>query len=162
MQYLLNRDHSNGWIKDPPATIHPNIIFGSGMMLTEDFVSKKKITHVINCAQDKDSPSWFKEAFPKNYACIDAVDSINVDITLWYPEFSSRMTHFLKDKDSQVIFVHCQCGINRSGFLLLMYVCLNFDFNLTDTVKSIIKQRPCALTNPTFRIQVAEYIKKHR
>jgi len=43
-----------------------------------------------------------------------------------------------------------------------MYVCLNFDFNLTDTVKSIIKQRPCALTNPTFRIQVAEYIKKHR
>jgi len=151
-----------GWESDPPAMIHPNILFGKGDALTLQFVTDKRITHVINCAQEEDSPAWFRKAFPQNYICLDAIDSLNADITSWYPEFSTAMNRFLHDKDSQVIYVHCQCGINRSGFLIVLYACLRFGFPLVSTVQSIIKQRPCALTNPAFRLQVAEYIKKHR
>ena len=162
MEYILNRGQSMGWQSDPPAIIHPNIIFGSGQALTKKFASDRRITHVINCAQDEDSPSWFKEEYPERYVCINAIDSLNTDITLSYPLFEKTMIKFLMDKSSDVIYVHCQCGINRSGFLILLYACLRFGFGLTNTIKSIIKQRPCALTNPAFKIQVAEYIKKHR
>jgi len=151
-----------GWKNDPPAKIHPNVIFGSGEALTKKLASDRRITHVINCAEEEDSPEWFKKEYPEKYACINAIDSISTDITLWYPLFEKTMNQFLTDKTSDVIYVHCQCGINRSGFLILLYACMRFGFGLTDTVKSIIKQRPCALTNPAFRIQVAEYIKKHR
>jgi protein-tyrosine phosphatase len=162
MEYILNRGHSLGWQHDPVASIHPNIIFGSGKMLTPEFALKKRITHVINCAQEEDSPLWFKEAFPNNYACMDAVDSLNADITSWYPKFSSTMTKFLNEPESQVIFVHCQCGINRSGFLVLLYGCLHLGYSLNDTIKSITRQRPCSLTNPAFRLQVSHFVKKHR
>jgi protein-tyrosine phosphatase len=161
MEYILNRDHSRGWVNDPPAVIHPNVMFGSGKMLTIEFVKERNITHVINCAYDEDSPEWFRNVYPKKYACMNAQDSLITDITLWYPGFEKIMQKFLRENDSKVIFVHCQCGINRSGYLTLLYACLNFKFPLIETVKSIIKQRPCALTNPSFRIQVAEYITKN-
>ena len=162
MEYVLNRSQSKGWQRDPPARLHPNILFGSGEALTQGFVIKENISHVINCASDNDSPEWFRESYPTRYACINAIDSVDANITEWYPEFSRIMNTFLKDRDSRVIYVHCQCGINRSGFLALLFVCMRFGYPITNTIQSIVKQRGCALSNPSFKKQVAEYIKKHR
>ena len=67
------RRNTKGWEQDPPARIHPNIMFGSGAMLTKDFAEKNQITHVINCAQDEDSPSWFRDENFEQYHCIDAM-----------------------------------------------------------------------------------------
>jgi len=151
---------SRGYNVDPPALIHPNILIGSGEMLTPAFMKKYEITHVINCAQESDSPSWFKEEHPKNYYCIDAIDSPHENILKWYPKFKAILKLYLQDPSSKKIYVHCQRGINRSVFLSLMYVCQVFKFPFTKTEFSIMRQRPCAMTNMIFRQQVFEALSK--
>ena len=153
------RRHSRGWMEDPPAKVHVSIMFGAGFMVTPAFIAKHGITHVVNCAQDSDSPQWFREHNPTKYACINAVDNTSVDITGWYPRFANTMDRFLRDSDSKVVFVHCQCGINRSGFLTLLYCIQKFGYEFESTAKIILAQRPCALTNPAFRLQVMKYQK---
>ena len=148
------RYKSKGYQHDLPALVHPNILVGAGEMLTPRFAAKHQITHVINCAQEADSPSWFKARYPAKYHCLDAVDALDVNILEWYPGFKAFMKLFLQDPDTKRIFVHCQCGINRSAFLALMFVCDVFKFPLPSTEHSIISQRPCALTNVSFRRQV--------
>lgn len=152
------RRRSVGWTKDPPAQIHPRILFGAGgSTLTPEFVGKYSITHVINCGFEEDSPGWFKTKFPNKYECLNAVDSIDANILFWYPNFEKVMREFLSDEGSKTIYVHCQCGINRSGFLSLLFACVRLNYDFGDVVKSILTQRPCALTNPTYFNQVKEY-----
>lgn len=158
--YLGYRRLSKGWESDSLARLHPCILLGPGKALTRDLVERKHITHVINCAFDEDSPEWFRRDFPDNYYCIRALDSRTAYIPSWYAEFETVMDRYLKDPTSKVIYVHCQCGINRSAFLLLMYMCNRFKYNLNDMIKEIIVQRPCALTNTVFMNQVKQYFKK--
>jgi hypothetical protein len=40
-------------------------------------------------------------------------------------------------------------------------MCKKLGLTLEEAVRAILIQRPCALTNPSFREQVIEYIKKH-
>jgi predicted protein tyrosine phosphatase len=153
------RRNSRGWMEDPPAKVHVSIMFGAGFMVTPAFIAKHNITHVINCAQDSDSPQWFRDHNPNKYFCINAHDNAQVNITDWYTLFSNTMDRFLRDSDSKVVFVHCQCGINRSGFLTLLYCVRKFGYEFESTAKMILAQRPCALTNPAFRQQVMKYQK---
>jgi Dual specificity phosphatase, catalytic domain len=151
------RRRSKGWEKDPPAYIHPRILFGAGSMLIPSFVAKHSITHVINCAFDEDSPDWFKSKFPHKYVCINAQDSLSVNIFDWYSTFEDSIQRFLADNTCETIYIHCQCGINRSGFLTLIYASSKLGFNCCDVFKAILQQRPCAFTNPFFRKQVEEH-----
>jgi hypothetical protein len=148
------RYSSRGYLKDAPALFHPYILVGAGESLTPEFTKKHNITHVINCAQEADSPSWFKDKNPDKYYCINAVDSLHANILEWYPEFKATLKQFIQDPTSMKVFVHCQCGINRSAFLALMYVCDVFKFPLSATEMSVLKQRPCMMTNSSFRQQV--------
>lgn len=156
MNIALNllRISSRGYQKDPHAVIHPSILIGAGEMLTIEFARENRISHVINCAEDRMCPSWFQWQVPSNYKCLNAIDSESVNILSWYPAFKETMQKFLQQPDCTRVFVHCQCGINRSAFLALMYVCDVFKYPLKETEWSIIRQRPCALTNPAFRSQV--------
>ena len=147
---------SQGWMRDPPAYIHPRILFGSGMALTAEFVEKHSITHVLNCATNQDCPTWFPTNYPKNYRCLNAIDSFDVNILGWYNSFETIIGAFLRDEGSKNIYVHCQCGINRSGFLCLNFMVKKLNVPLNDAIKAILKQRPCALTNPSFRNQVIQ------
>lgn len=152
------RRKSLGWEKDRPAYIHPRILFGAGMSLEDpNFLKKHKITHVINCAQNNDSPAWFRETYPTRYMCLDAIDSTNANILNWYTKFQETMDRFLKDTSSETIYVHCQCGINRSGFLSLVYACKRLGYKHSDVLKMILEQRPCALTNFTYYAQVKQH-----
>jgi hypothetical protein len=154
------RYSSKGYKNDPPARIHPNILVGSGEMLTESFVKKYGITHVINCASEADSPNWFKGSNPDKYYCLNAEDSLHVKILKWYPDFKAILKQFMQSVESKTVFVHCQCGINRSMFLALMYVCDVFKFPFPETELSVMKQRPCSMTNYVFRQQVFEALSK--
>lgn len=151
------RRRSKGWEKDPPAYIHPRIVFGSGIILTPTFIAKHNITHVINCAYDEDSPEWFRSSRPTRYKCLQAEDSLTADIFQWYPEFEKTLNRFISDPTCKTIYIHCQCGINRSGYLTLIYACKKLGFDCKHTFKSILQQRPCAFTNPAYRRQVEEH-----
>jgi hypothetical protein len=156
------RRNSRGWERDPIARIHPRIYFGKAADVDIYTLHHRNITHVINCAEDAVAKEWFKISTPERYAFIGAIDHIDKDITKWYPDFESMMNKFLSDPECRNIYVHCACGINRSGFLCLIYMCLKFGYDIESSIDSILKQRPCALTNPSFRNQSIEYIKKHR
>ena len=157
MDMTTFRRKSKGWQQDPPAYIHSRILFGAGMSITEEFVKTHNITHVINCAFDEDSPSWFKSKYPSKYKYLDANDSLDVNILDWYDEFEKTIHTFLREEKSKNVYVHCQCGVNRSGFLCLAFMCKRLGISYSDGVKIILKQRPCALTNPVFKNQVYEF-----
>jgi hypothetical protein len=145
------RFNSRGYNKDPAVRVDSKVIFGPGEYLTPEFQQKYQITHVINCAEERYSPSWFKEKFPHNYVCLNAVDSHSVKILDWYPKFRETMDLFLAEG---VVYVHCQAGINRSGFLVMAYLVNEKGHNLRVLENSIIKRRPCALTNSSFRAEL--------
>lgn len=149
--FSIWRYNSRGYNKDPAVLVHPQIIFGPGEYLTSEFVERNKITHVINCAGEMYSPSWFKEKYPLNYACINAIDSYDVKILDWYPKFKSIMDLFIQEGK---VYVHCQAGINRSGFLVVAYLIKEKKYNLPQLEKFIIRNRPCALANSSFRQEI--------
>lgn len=155
------RRKSKGYLSDPLAVIHPNILFGPGAILTEKFIEENQITHIINCALPIDCPEKIQKKFESTYVCLEAIDSPNVDITAWYPKFEFFMNQFLKDKTCKRVYVHCQAGINRSAFLSLLYCCVRFGYPFIPTCKAIVGQRPCALQNYVFFQQVREYISKN-
>lgn len=156
------RRNSKGWKLDPLAKVHPRIIVGSANNVDLYTIATHDITHVVNCAEDWVSSKWFKNEFPDKIVSIGALDHRTEDITKWYPLFESSMNMFLADPDCKTIYVHCECGINRSGFLTLIYVCLKFGYNIETVVKSMLIQRPCMFTNQQYQTQVIEYIKKHQ
>jgi protein-tyrosine phosphatase len=151
------RRNSRGWMNDPPAYIHSRILFGSGPALNPEFVKQYNITHVINCAFDVDSPSWFREQFPMNYKCLNAVDISTANILDWYNTFERTMHDFLRQEGSKNIYVHCQCGINRSGFLSLAFACRRLNVDFHRAIHTILSQRPCALTNQAYLQQVYKF-----
>ena len=78
----------------------------------------------------------------------------------WYPEFENTINNFLEEDGSQTIYIHCQCGINRSGFMAMMFVCKKFGFPFETVRRVILNQRPCALTNRAFEKQVINLVHK--
>ena len=145
------------YLRQPPAWFHSRILVGAGSFLRPGFVHQHKITHVINCAFDEDSPEWFRTLNPKRYACMEATDDINSDLHTWFPKFEETMKSFLREGNGTV-YVHCQAGINRSASLALLYVLKNFDADPASLIAAVRKQRPCMFTNPTFRRQIEEFI----
>lgn len=145
-------------MRDPPAWFYPRILVGAGEMVTSSFCHRYNITHVINCAFPEDSPIWFRQAYPTRYACLGALDSIHVDILEWYPAFEEVLGRFLRDPACGVVFIHCQCGINRSAFLTLTYVCRRFHQEYDVAMKQAHDQRPCMFTNPVFMKLTKEFI----
>jgi protein-tyrosine phosphatase len=152
------RRNSKGWKLYPLAKIHPRIIVGSAESVDLYTISMYGITHVINCAEDWVTSKWFKTEFPDRIVCIGALDHRTEDITKWYPLFEETMNKFLADSSCVTIYVHCECGINRSAFLSLIYMCKKFGMSMQNVIKNILIQRPCALTNENFRKQVVDYI----
>lgn len=153
------RHGTKGWQKDPIACVYPQLMVGAGCQLTPDYVLRAQITHVINCAFPQDSPSWFKQINPDRVVTLGAIDSPQVNILDWYPAFEHAVNLFLRDPECKNIFIHCQCGINRSAYLALAYVIDHFDIPMDAAALNLVYQRPCALTNPEFWKQVQEFAK---
>lgn len=156
------RRNSRGWLLDPLAKVHPRIIVGSANNVDLHTIVTYNVTHVVNCAEEWVSSKWFKNEFPNRVVSINALDHHTEDITHWYPLFESSMNTFLADPDCKTIYVHCECGINRSGFLTLIYMCLKFGYSIESVAKSMLIQRPCMFNNRAYRAQAIEYIKKHQ
>lgn len=159
--FPIYRRNSRGPLIDAPAKVHPKIMFGPGFYLNPKFIQQHSITHIINCAYDEVVPKNVREAFVGKYLAINATDSYDVDITSWYPIFEYTMNKFLRDETSKVIYVNCQMGMNRSGFLTVLYACMKLGYPYEAVTKAVLIQRPCALLNYEFHKQVQDYISKN-
>ena len=157
MSFIQSLFSTPTYLRDPPAFFHPRILVGPGAFLTPYFAQKYDITHVINCAFDEDSPSWWRTSKPTKYKVLNAIDSARVNILDWYPMFEETMKEYLRD-GTGVVYVHCQAGMNRSGSLALAYTCKNMAMEFDPLVASVKRQRPCILQNPVFTNQVKEFI----
>lgn len=145
------------YIRQPPAWFYTRILVGPGAVLTPRFAAQYRITHVINCACNEYSPWWFRKRHPTRYRVLNAIDSPDVSILDWYPRFEAALYQFLLESDG-VVYVHCQAGMNRSGFLALAYVTKNFGVDFDALVRAVKCQRPCVLSNPVFMNQVRNFI----
>jgi len=150
---------SKGWQKDPIACVYPQILVGAGCQLTPQYAARANITHVINCAFKEDSPAWWRTLNPDRIVTLGAVDSAESNIFDWYPAFELAMNSFLRDKECGNVYVHCQCGINRSAYLALAYVIDHFDIPMDAAALNLVLQRPCALSNPSFWTQLRTFAK---
>lgn len=144
-------------LRQPPAYFHMRILVGPGALLTPRFAAARGITHVINCAYDEDSPTWFRTAYPKQYICMNAHDTPYHNILDWYPLFEAYLNTFLRQGNG-VVYVHCQAGMNRSGFLALAYICKNFHMEIQSSIHALQRQRPCLFQNPIYMNQVKTFI----
>lgn len=153
------RGPSRGWQHDTIACLYPRIFVGAGCQFTQAISYSGNFTHVINCAFKDDGPEWFAQKYPERYAVLGAVDALNVSILNWYPLFEQVMLQFLRDPTCKNIYVHCQCGINRSAYLAMAFVVRQFGFPLGEVARSLVIQRPCALSNPVFWTQVSSFVK---
>lgn len=145
------------FMRQAAAYFHPRILVGAGAMLKHQLVVQHNITHVINCAFDYDSPEWWRTRFPSKYKELHAIDSHTTNILFWFPVFEETLQRFLRDGDG-VVYVHCQAGMNRSGFLALAYCCKHFNNDLEELVACVKRQRPVILQNGVFMTQVKEFI----
>jgi predicted protein tyrosine phosphatase len=153
------RHGSKGWQKDNIACVYPQLLVGAGCQLTPAYALRARITHVINCAFPEDSPRWFKQVNPDRIVTLGAIDSANVNILDWYPAFEHAVSTFLRDPECVNIYIHCQCGINRSAYLALAYVIDHFDIPMDAAALNLVIQRPCALSNPAFWTQLQTFAK---
>lgn len=149
------------YLRQPPAWFYSRILVGPGAILTPSFAAQYRITHVINCAMEEYSPWWFRKRHPTRYRVLNAIDSLDVNILKWYPRFEAALYQFLLESNG-VVYVHCQAGMNRSGFLTLAYVTKNFGVDFDALVRAAKQQRPCVLSNPVFMNQVREFINNGR
>ena len=154
--FNLLRNNSRGYKRDPPVFFHPRILVGSGEFLTPEFSEKNDITHVINCAFEEHSPTWFKNLYPNKYYCLESEDSEDLNILDWYDEFKYTLKKFLKESNN--IYVHCQMGINRSAYLTLTYVCNEMNFPLYRTIITLLRIRPCMFQNKSYFYEVREFL----
>lgn len=145
------------YIHEPAAYFSSRILVGHGSKLTPWFAVQHRITHVINCADDPQTPQWFKRSRSDKYFCINAIDSPYHNILDWYPMFESVLLRFLREGPG-VVYVHCQAGMNRSAFLALTYVVKNYGFPLDTTIRTTQAQRRCMYQNTVFMNQVREFI----
>lgn len=157
MVTLISQAFQPTYLRYPPAFFHPRILVGAGSFLSVTFVKRYNITHVINCASDRDSPDWWRFFYPNKYTCLNAIDSPSVNILDWYTAFESAMKQYLRESDG-VIYVHCQAGMNRSASLALAYVVKNLGMEFDTVVSATRKQRPCLFQNPVFMDQVREFV----
>ena len=153
------RTPSRGYKEDTIACVYPRIFVGAGCQFTEGLAKVGQFTHVINCAFRDDGPEWFALTNPERYVVLGAIDSLNVSILDWYPKFEETMLKFLRDPACKNVYVHCQCGINRSAYLAITFVCRRFGFPLNEVARSMVSQRPCSLSNPVFWTQISAFLK---
>ena len=155
----MQRARSRGYRYDPIACVYPRIYVGAGCQLTPEMANHNNITHVINCASLEHTPNWFLIQHPNRLVILNAIDSLDVQILDWYPAFERELQCFLRDPSCKNVYVHCECGINRSMFLSLAFVVDHFNIPFEIEAHSILFQRPCALTNTSFWAQVYEFSK---
>ena len=149
------RCRTRGPYYDPVAMPFHRIVIGDSNRLNEEFVRTFRITHIINCAGPELDKKIVK---PQNYECIDAVDSLSVNILDWYPKFKEALDRFLRDPTCLNVYVHCQAGMNRSVALTVAYIVRVFRVPLEKCVEKIVRQRPCVLTNSAFVEQLKKIV----
>ena len=156
MYWMMLRRNSRGYEKDPLACVYPRIWVGAACQYTRETAAKHQFTHVINCAGPEHSPSFVPA---DRIVCLSAIDHPEANILHWYPRFEATLERFLRDPDCKNVYVHCECGINRSAFLALAYVVDRFGLPFMETARALTEQRPCALTNRSFWAQVEAFAK---
>ena len=82
-------------------------------------------------------------------------DGKESDITPFLTEITSLIDKHIKNN---VVFIHCQAGINRSPAIVLAYLCKYHNYTVDQAQSYIKERRPCARFQWHYMKQVEEWL----
>jgi predicted protein tyrosine phosphatase len=118
------------------------------------------VTHILN-ASDVYEPA-LEDAYEQagiDYLMLDASDDQDYDMRQHFAE-ATAFIRLARDGGTACL-VHCQAGINRSGFIAAAELVVNERRPLLEVVRDCTRLRGVFLTNTNFQLQLAQLAREH-
>lgn len=123
-----------------------------------------KITHVLNCAAQKDYSTalvdnpYDPKTGVKDYMEFEGLDNDGYPILMHFHKAKSFIDQAKKQNGR--VLVHCEMGVNRSGAICAAYVMVEERITLFQTLRRMKIERPVLLVNEGFQMQLIEFAKE--
>ncbi|XP_026064396.1 dual specificity protein phosphatase 16-like [Carassius auratus] len=127
------------------SRILPHLYLGAETDVTQDALSDRGISYVLNVSRCCPQPSFLPQS---QYLRIPIDDSLRDDLLHWIPQ----ALHFIDGAMSRgcSVLVHCAAGISRSPALAVAYVMYNLKMDLDHAYRFVKERRPTISPNFNF------------
>ncbi|XP_005152845.3 dual specificity protein phosphatase 13-like [Melopsittacus undulatus] len=135
--------------KHTPAVGHvdevwPNLYLGDlHIARDKEQLSQMGISHVVNAVAGRshiDTGPKFYEDLPVDYYGVEAEDSPNFDLSIYFYPVAQHIKAALNSPRGKVL-VHCGMGISRSATLVLAFLMICEDMSLADAIQTVRSHR---------------------
>lgn len=119
---------------------------------------KRGVTHILNASPVV--PCYFQQRPPTDdgphfsYLTIPLFDDPAADLLVHLPQ---AIAFINEGRAAGGVLVHCFAGQSRSAALIMAYMMESYRLDLAEAWQTVRNARPCALPNPGFLRQLAEY-----
>uniref|UniRef100_A0A7S2U2E4 protein-tyrosine-phosphatase n=1 Tax=Lotharella oceanica TaxID=641309 RepID=A0A7S2U2E4_9EUKA len=126
----------------------------AGPAESKQFLTDKNITHILNLTgpdPGKNKPRH-PNKYPNDYKYLHICkrDEGTTDIKEYIEKGHAFVSDALKEKDSNVVLVHCEAGISRSSTTVITYLMLHEGMRLRDAYNHVKKAKPNIGPNMSF------------
>ncbi|XP_059412840.1 dual specificity protein phosphatase 16-like [Carassius carassius] len=127
------------------SRILPHLYLGAETDVTQDALSDRGISYVLNVSRCCPQPSFLPQS---QYLRIPIDDSLRDDLLHWIPQ----ALHFIDGAMSCgcSVLVHCAAGISRSPALAVAYVMYRLKMDLDHAYRFVKERRPTISPNFNF------------
>eukprot|EP00612_Vaucheria_litorea_P002193 CAMPEP_0171456346 /NCGR_PEP_ID=MMETSP0945-20130129/2867_1 /TAXON_ID=109269 /ORGANISM="Vaucheria litorea, Strain CCMP2940" /LENGTH=216 /DNA_ID=CAMNT_0011981747 /DNA_START=264 /DNA_END=911 /DNA_ORIENTATION=- len=123
---------------------------GSNSVLDLDDLTRRHVTHIINCTRGMDVPINPKYKFHRIRFQIDDEPDTNITAV-----FDSAFEMIIEAKNSKnSALVHCKKGMSRSATIVMAYCMTYENMKAVDALRHLQMKRPLVSPNPGFMAQL--------
>ena len=140
-----------------PYKVFDHLYWGNATVAADlDLLKQHKITHVVNLCGEACSIDY--STMKIRTLLINALDSSDYDMT----QHIKEVYNFVESARiaGRRVYLHCQAGVNRSGFLITAYVMMHKNMPLVAAIKYCLKRRGMYLTNDNFLGQIVRWARE--
>ena len=143
-----------------PVRVSTQLLLGDQHSAADvDSLLTAGVTHVLNCGETlADLDEAYAEAGIE-YVALGAEDAVWHDMRQHVPQVEAFLER-MRAMDGTCL-VHCQAGINRSGFIVAYQLLVHGRRTVLDVVALLRRERGAVLWNAGFRVQLLEVARDH-
>lgn len=137
-----------------PYKVFDHLYWGNAKVAADiNLLQRLKITHVVNTCGEACQVDYSSSGIKT--LSINALDSSDYQMTQHIKKVYNYIesSRIAKGK----VYLHCQAGVNRSGFLITTYVMQHKKMDLVAAIKYCLKKRGVYLTNDNFLEQIVAW-----